>query len=110
VRALPEDCALTLARLAVLVLIAGSWAAGILFPNLAVAVRGVLPELVCCTLGGGRPFASGATAARGSLADIQLFHWRLVASLSIGAAPFTWLVAFLALVWRRHNWATATGA
>jgi len=93
-RALRRLC-LTLARHGRLVLIAGL-AAGILFPNLAVAVRGVLPELVACTLAVAA-LRIGPSAARGSLADIHI-SLRLVAAYQL-VLPLILAGAFLALGW-----------
>ena len=84
---------LTLARHGRLVLIAGL-ACGILFPDLAIIVRGVLPELVACTLGVAA-LRIGPSAARGSLADIGI-SLRLVAAYQL-ALPLT--VAPVFLLW-----------
>ncbi|KJS19132.1 MAG: hypothetical protein VR78_03665 [Hoeflea sp. BRH_c9] len=86
---------LTLARHGRLVLIAGL-ACGILFPDLAIIVRGVLPELVACTLGVAA-LRIGPSAARGSLADIGI-SLRLVAAYQL-ALPLMLAGLFLALGW-----------
>lgn len=78
-----------------LVLIAGL-VAGILLPGLAGAVRGVLPELVALMLGVAA-LRIGPTAARGSLADINI-SLRLVAVYQL-LLPLVLAGAFLALGW-----------
>lgn len=77
------------------VLIAGL-VAGILLPGLAGAVRGVLPELVALMLGVAA-LRIGPTAARGSLADINI-SLRLVAVYQL-LLPLVLAGAFLALGW-----------
>ena len=90
-----RSLALTLARHGRLVLIAGL-AAGILFPGLAGVVRGVLPELVACTLAVAA-LRIGPSAARGSLADINI-SLRLVVAYQL-ALPLILAGAFLAFGW-----------
>ncbi|WP_417416788.1 hypothetical protein [Hoeflea sp.] len=86
---------LTLAHHGRLVLIAGLLG-GILFPGLAGAVRGVLPELVACMLGVAA-LRIGPSAARGSLADIHI-SLRLVAVYQL-LLPAVLAGLFLALGW-----------